>query len=154
MDQSKNESTRIVAQLLEATVNPDSETIVAWSSGRTLLLSTDTNAASDSLVICSPTGSVELRLEFRSDGPRLIVPGGELQVKSERLAFQADSMKFDVKTDVNWEVRGDFNVHSKATNLISSDDVAVNGRFIKLNCDQIPTEVSSDTATQEKEKDS
>jgi hypothetical protein len=133
---NKEESVEIVTQLLQEKRDTGFETLAAWPSGRTLQISMDTRTHGDSLIIRNISGSVELRLEFQDDGPRLIAPGGKLRVESEDIAFQANSMNFEVKNNVDWKVDGEFNVRSKSTNLISINDTSVNGRFIKLNCDQ------------------
>lgn len=154
MGQTNEESAQIVSQLLHEKEDPAMDALAAWPSGRTLHISAATRSASDSLIIRNPSGTIELRLEFDSQGPRLIVPDGKLRVEAETLAFQAETMSFDVQSHVNWQVDGEFNVRSKATNLISSEDVAVNGRFIKLNCDQVPTESSAQLAAPNENQDS
>ena len=136
MEPKKEESVEIVAQLLQEKRDTGFTTLASWPSGRTLQISMDSGKHSDSLIIRNISGSVELRLSFEEDGPRLIAPGGKLRVEGEEFAFQADSMNFEVKKDVEWQVDGQFNVRSKSINLISTDDTSVNGRFIKLNCDQ------------------
>jgi len=133
---NKEESVEIVTQLLQEKRDTGFETVAAWPSGRTLQISMDTMTHSDSLIIRNISGSVELRLEFQDDGPRLIAPGGKLKVEGKEFAIQAESINFEIKKDVEWQVDGEFNVRSKSINLISTDDTSVNGRFIKLNCDQ------------------
>ena len=136
MEHKKEESVEIVTQLLQEKRDAGFETLAAWPSGRTLQISMDSGKHSDSLIIRNISGSVELKLDFDEDGPRLIAPAGKLRVEGEEFAFMANSMNFEVKKDVTWQVDGEFNVQSKSTNLISTDDTSVNGRFIKLNCDQ------------------
>ncbi len=143
MEHKKEESVEIVTQLLQEKRDAGFETLAAWPSGRTLQISMDSGKHSDSLIIRNISGSVELKLDFDEDGPRLIAPAGKLRVEGEEFAFMANSMNFEVKKDVTWQVDGEFNVQSKSTNLISTDDTSVNGRFIKLNCDQ-PSIISED----------
>lgn len=153
MDQTTDESAQIVSQLLDAQDDKVHEIVAAWPSGRTIVLSTSAGTNCDSLIIRNPSGTTELRLEFDEHGTRLIVPGGDLQVQADKMAFQAESMNFQVQKDVQWQVEGAFNVHSGSTSLISSDDTTVNGRFIKLNCDQIPTEVALLPSNRDKTQD-
>lgn len=154
MDQTTKESTQIVSQLLQEKGKTTQETIAVWPSGRSLSVSTSAGMNCDSLIIRNPNGLLELRLDFDESGPRLVVPEGELRVQAGKMAFQAESMNFDVQKDVQWQVEGAFNVHSGSTSLVSANDTALNGRFIKLNCDQIPTDAAILQANRDKTQDS
>jgi hypothetical protein len=136
MGHDDKESARIVSQLLDEKVDELAETVAAWPSGRTLQIQMETRNSGDRLLVRNPVGNLELCLEFGPAGPRLIVPGGELNVESTNLSFNADCMNFKARSDVNWEVDGEFNVLSNSTRLSSSADVSINGRFVKLNCDE------------------
>lgn len=154
MDQTTEESTQIVSQLLQEKDETTQETIAVWPSGRTLQISTSAGMDYDSLMIRNPSGDIVLRLDFDEGGPRLVLPAGELRVKAGKMAFQAESMNFDVQKDVHWQVEGAFNIHSGSTSLVSANDTALNGRFIKLNCDQIPTDTANLQANRDKTQDS
>lgn len=154
MGRIKEEPVKTVTQCHQEKGDRGYETIVTWPSGRCLKISTETRATADSIVICDYSGSMELRLEFDALGPRLIVPGGGLRVEADDLVFLAKSMTFDVQNNVDWHVDGQFNVNSKSTNLISTDDTAINGRLIKLNCDPIPPESIANTMCDDEDQES
>ena len=153
MGHDQEESSRIVCQLLEEKVDAPTETLAAWPSGRTLHVQAETHANGDRLLIHNPHGTLELCLEFGPTGPRLIVPGGELTVESSNLSFNANCMNFKAKSDVNWQVDGEFNISSKNTKIVSSGDVAINGKFVKLNCDQEVSNSLIKTKPQSPERD-
>jgi hypothetical protein len=136
-----NESEPVVARLIEeSNCAPEPELIARWKSGREARLSEARGSKADLLEIVSPAGDLELTVRFTSEGAKIVLPSGRLNVVADQLSFQSESMKFEVGKDVEWEVGGQFMVNSRETILKSEDDIAINGRFLKLNCDDKTTE--------------
>lgn len=131
------ESEPLVSQLIqEAACSPITGSNVRWKSGREARLIEALESGLDSLEIVSPEGELELTVRFTSEGARIVVPDGRLSLCVDEISVHTEKMKLKVKHDVDWEVGGTFRVQSDETQLKSDKDIRINGRFLKLNCDE------------------
>lgn len=134
---TSNESEPVVSQLIqEAICTSAYESQARWKSGREARLIEARGTGSDSLEIISPGGELELTVRFTPEGAKIVVPGGRLNLIADEISVQTEKMKLKVEQDVEWEVGGQFKVHSGKTQLKSEKDITINGRFLKLNCDE------------------
>jgi hypothetical protein len=109
-------------------------------AGRHLSVRSLSGQQIDTLDIRSASGHLELIIQFTECGPRIIIPDSQVTLQTSNMTINSENLNFNVSGDVKWHIDGEFSVHSDASTFQSTNDVSINGRFVKLNCDSSPSE--------------
>lgn len=107
-------------------------------AGRKLSVRSLSGEQIDTLDIRSASGHLELIIQFTESGPRIIIPDSQVTLQTSNMIVNSENLNFNVNGDVKWHVGGEFSVHSDGSNFQSTNDISINGRLVKLNCDSSP----------------
>jgi hypothetical protein len=102
-------------------------------SGRSVVVKVD--GGCEELEIRSPEGAVELHIVLTETGPVVRLSGARLELSSPD-AVAVHCRRFDIKTSEGTTLASDgtVEVNGREMRVQTTDDVHLDGRYIRLNC--------------------